>query len=167
MLLREHNGLTYSSSCSTEYLRVGGEFQIYTILDPSKLFNNNNTVGKKKGVLPLLIGLIRELIHRGITKEELEIAKGNYQGKLLLQQENVNNQAEYNGLQSVLYADEALVHYADIYTTCYAKVSLTDMNQVIRRYFTASNMFVSIIGEKGKYYPSLEKIQNECERLFH
>jgi predicted Zn-dependent peptidase len=158
ILLREHNGLTYESSCSTEYLRIGGEFMIYAVLDPSKLFRNGN----KKGVLPLILELIRELISKGITAEELAVSKGNYKGKLLLQQEKAHNKAEYNGIQAAIYGEEEFTPYDKMYDKYYDGLTVKDLNRVIRTYLKASNMYVSIIGERGSHFPTLEKIEKVC-----
>ena len=162
MLLRENNGLTYESSCSTDYYLVGGEFKIYAVLDPSKLFEN----GKKKGVLPLIIGLINDLIKHGITTDELEIAKGNYKGKLLLQQEKISNKAEYNGIQCTLYKKEPFILYNEIYEKCYSSLKVKNVNNVIQKYFKEpSNICVSIIGEKGSHFPTLEKVEKACKKI--
>jgi predicted Zn-dependent peptidase len=158
ILLREHNGLTYESSCSTDYLRVGGEFMIYAVLDPSKLFVN----GGKKGVLPLIVGLIRDLIVKGINAEELANAKGNYKGKLLLQQEKANNKAEYNGIQVAIYGDEKFTPYGEMYEKCYKDLTVENLNEVIRKYLKHGNMFVTVVGEHGSQFPTLEKMEKVC-----
>jgi predicted Zn-dependent peptidase len=151
MLLREENGLTYESECSTDYNRVGGEFAIYAVLDPTKLIHN----GKKKGVLPLLLTLVTELLANGITKTELEVAKGNYKGKLLLQQKNISNTAEYNGVQCTIYENEPFVPYREHYDTFYRNLTVKEVNNVIQKYFTHANMHVSIIGEHSSQLTSL------------
>jgi len=145
MLLREQNGLTYEYDCFTDYNRVGGEFTIYAVLYPTKLMHN----GKKKGVLPLLMGLVAELVANGITKTELDTAKGNYRGKLLLQQQNISNTAEYNGVQCTIYYDEPVVPYREHYDAFYRDLTVKEVNTVIAKYFTNANMHISIIGEHG------------------
>ena len=161
-LLRERNGLTYESSCSTDYLLVGGEFNIYAVLDPSKLLYN----GKKKGVLPLIIELLNELIHVGIETKELEIAKSNYKGKMVLQQEKISHIASYNGLHALLYSDEPEIVYSEIYEKCYDKITLKQVNEVVRKYFTQpSNICVGIIGEHGSHFPNLEMVKRICDKL--
>lgn len=162
ILLRESNGLTYESSCSTDYFLVGGEFNIYAVLDPSKLLHN----GKKKGVLPLIIGLLNEIIHVGIEKKELDIAKGNYKGRMVLQQEKISHIASYNGLQTLLYSEEPQIAYNEIYEKCYDKITMKQMNEVIRKYFTQpSNICVGIIGEQGSHFPDLEMVKKICDKI--
>uniref|UniRef100_A0A6C0I0D0 Peptidase M16 N-terminal domain-containing protein n=1 Tax=viral metagenome TaxID=1070528 RepID=A0A6C0I0D0_9ZZZZ len=163
MLLREQNGLTYESSCSTDYVSIGGEFQIYAVLDPSKLFKN----GSKKGVLPLIIGLIKDLIKNGINKDELEIAKGNFKGKMILQQEKGTNKAQYNGIQYTLYSDEPFVLYNEIYEKNYSGLDVRYVNSVIKKYFgEPSNMCLGIIGSRGSHFPNLENIEKICENIY-
>jgi predicted Zn-dependent peptidase len=163
MLLREENGLTYESDCSTDYLKVGGDFSIYAVLNPSKLLFN----GKKKGVLPLMIELVKDIMNGEITEDELKMAKGNYKGSYLLQQQHIKNVAEYNGVQCANYEDEPWIAYNKIYETYYDKLEVKDLKTVIAKYFIVSNMFVGIIGEKGSHYPSLEKIKEVCEYAIH
>jgi len=171
LILREQNGLNYESECFTDYVKIGGEFNIYAVLNPAKLIYNNNK--HKKGVLPLLIDLVKELILHGITKEELDIAKGNYKGKLVLQQKHIKNVSEYNGIQHAVYENEPFILYDDIYERCYEKLTVNNLREVIAKYFTASNMCVTILGEKGEkgekgshHYHSLEQIQQICDKLF-
>jgi predicted Zn-dependent peptidase len=161
ILLREQNGLTYESKCYTKYFRVGGEFTIYAVLDPTKLFYN----GKKKGVLPLLLGLVNELAKNGITKPELNDAKGNYKGTQLIQQEDISQTAEYNGIQSAIYENEPIVLYKDQYKTFYHNLTVKQLNAVIAKYFKYANMYVSIIREHGHHLSSLENIQKLCEKM--
>ena len=161
-LLRERNGLTYESSCSTDYFLVGGEFNVYAVLDPSKLLHN----GKKKGVLPLIIGLLNDIIHVGIETKELEIAKSSYKGKMVLQQEKISNIAEYNGLQTLLYKGEPEIAYSEIYEKYYDKITLKQVNEVVRKYFTQpSNICVGIIGEPGSHFPNLEMMKKVCNKI--
>jgi predicted Zn-dependent peptidase len=166
MLLREENGLTYESSCSTDYLRIGGEFTLYAVLDPHKLFKNDRTTKKGKGVLPLIIGLLRDLIKKGIRSDELQVAKGNWKGKTLLKQQKIQHVAQYNGLQETIYPEEPIVPYDQLFATYYEKLTVQQLNDVIAKYWKPSNMYVSIIGEKGRYSPTLEQMKAECKHCF-
>jgi predicted Zn-dependent peptidase len=161
LLLREQNGLTYESQCSTDYLQIGGEFTIYAVTDPTKFMAN----GKKKGVFPLLIDLVKQLLKSGVTQEELDTAKGNFKGELLIQQEKITNTAEYNGLQCAIYPDESFVPYSDIYASCYDKITLKEVNETIKKYLKYSNMYISTIGKKGSHDPSLEQMKIVCRDI--
>ena len=158
MLLREHNGLTYESSCSTDHILVGGDFTIYVVLDSGKLFRN----GKKLGVLPLLIGMLKQLINRGITREELVSAKGYLRGKMLLNKERNTHSAFYNGIQETLYPNEPVVPFSQIYDTYYSGLTVRDINQVISRYFQQENFCVGILSSDP---PDLHRVQKICEHI--
>jgi predicted Zn-dependent peptidase len=164
MLLREQNGLTYESSCTTDYYRVGGDFEFYAVLDPKKLFHNGER--ENPGVLPLIVGLIRTLIRDGIKEEEVKIAKGNYKGKFILQQEKVSHSASYNGLQYSTYNNEPFVPYSEIYEKCYNDITVEQVNEVLRKYLIPSNMCVGIIGENNTNFPKLNKVKHICDALF-
>ena len=161
ILLREQNGLTYTSDCSTDYFKICGEFTIYAVTDPKKLMVN----GKKIGVFPLLISLIKNILKQNITQEELNIAKGNFKGQMLIQQEDITNTAEYNALHHAVYPDEPFIPYTDIFEKCYEKITLKQIKAIIPKYLKYSNMYVSIMGEKDSYYPTLEKLKKVCRNL--
>ena len=56
-VLREKNGLTYSSTANTAYHECGGDFAIYVEVDKTKIMHNNtkDSPGKNKGVIPILV----------------------------------------------------------------------------------------------------------------
>jgi predicted Zn-dependent peptidase len=142
MLLREANGLTYTSGADTDYCPVGGEFSLFATVDHRKLFKN----GSKAGVLPLLVGLLQGLHDRGVTKEEVELAKGYIKGARLMKREKIEHTAEYNGKQWLLYPEEELVPYSQIFEKRYKGITVGDVNRVIRKYLTRERLCVGIIG---------------------
>lgn len=71
-LLREKNGLTYTSGAETKYFDFLGDFTIFTETSPDKLLINK---GFGKGVLPVIIDMLFDLQTNGITQEELDISK--------------------------------------------------------------------------------------------
>jgi predicted Zn-dependent peptidase len=91
MLLREKNGLTYSSTCHSTHHASSGHFEIYTLCDPSKTLKNKS----KPGVLPLLLQLLNDLIEHGITQKELTSTKGYFQGQLTLHMEQGQTKSTY------------------------------------------------------------------------
>ena len=158
MILREDNGLTYSSSCSTDYTLVGGEFTLYTSMDNSKLMRNGN----KSGVLPLLFGMLRKLISNGIELNELKIAKESLKTKLMLNMERPTHEALYNGLYEILYSNEPFVEYGQIYDKQYSKITVSEINRVIRKYLIAENMCIGILSNRP---PGLAPVRRICETI--
>lgn len=142
-ILREDNGLTYSSDATTEYFEHMGEFVIETQTDKTKLFKN----GKKAGVWPLMTGLLTDLIQNGITAAELEIAKGNIKGQFIMNLEDTDTLSKYNGKRVLYNMMTPTVPYDKQYDTHYADITLTDIHNVIKRYFTEQNMYVCLLGE--------------------
>jgi predicted Zn-dependent peptidase len=142
MLLREKNGLTYSSGVSTQHFECGGDFTIYALTDPSKLIKH----GTKKGVLPLVFGLLRDLLKTGVTQEEVQLAKDNYKGTMIRYMESMENQVLYNGTEVLLFDRKEIVPYEDYYKTFIEPVTKQDLDRVIQMYFKESNMVVSLLG---------------------
>ena len=157
LLLRERKGLVYTATASINSYSTIGDFTFDTITTYENLIRN--------GVLPLLIKLIREMIIHAVTKEELDTIKGNIQGSMLLELQNIVTQTKYNG-ESIIYGclgdSEQIVPYKDIYSTFIKDITLNDIKRVIQQYFTKENMCVCILSEK---LPSLETIRKECVKI--
>jgi predicted Zn-dependent peptidase len=158
-LLREENGLTYSSWVSTEYFENIGQFVISTVMRSDKLIKNEN----KKGVLPLIIDLLNDLIQHGITRSELHLTKHYIRGKMGLQMEDNDISAVHNGQYLLLDSmTTKYVKYEDIYSTYYEPITREHIKQIIQKYFLKRNMSVCILGEK---LPSERRIREECEKI--
>jgi len=156
--LREKHGLTYASHCNTCYYSILGDFSIYAETDPKKIFLNN---GDGKGVLPLIIGIIRDLQKNGITQEELDIAKTNLHGSFVLSEEANENACFYNGSKLMLYQDGVqFTPYNKRYETHYKHITTSDIHHVIKRYLVKSNMTVCLLGE---HVPTVKKLKQICE----
>jgi predicted Zn-dependent peptidase len=159
-VLREENGLTYSSGASTAYTEFMGDFTLFAITDPHKLMKNGN----KKGVLPIIIDILNAIIEGGITSRELSIAKHNLRGKYTLHANHLENVSIYNCEKALLFPDDpsSTVPYDKLYDTYYKDINLHDVNTIIRKYFTHNNMNVCVLGE---IKASPQAIQTACEKI--
>jgi predicted Zn-dependent peptidase len=159
-VLREENGLTYSSGASTTYTEFMGDLTIFAITDPNKLMKN----GVKKGVLPIIIDTLNNIIDGGITSRELAIAKHNLHGKYTLHANNLDNVCIYNCEKALLFPHEpsGIVPYDKLYDTYYKNINLDQVNTIIRKYFTHNNMNVCVLGE---IKASPQAIQSACEKI--
>jgi predicted Zn-dependent peptidase len=93
---------------------------------------------------------------KGITPEELRVAKGNIRGNYILKTEINDTIAAYNGKEYLLSNSNDFVSYKQYYERNIEKVSIDEIHMAIRRYFTVENMVIGII---GKDPPTKEKIQ--------
>ena len=190
ILLREKNAVTYSSKVDTNYYSYSGDFIIHTSSDYSKIIENNkgsrraegrsnsssrraegrsNSSSRraegrsnKKGVLPLIIGEINNLIRHGITEKELHIAKGYMKGKYVMDLENCQNQAMWNGEYAIMEKynqGQSFVKYSDIYDKFVEPLKCSDITRVIKTYFIKDRMGVVLT---GKNVPSLDKVREIC-----
>ena len=158
-LLREKHGLTYKSSISVTFYENAGAFVFYAITDTKKLMHNG--VSSKKGVLPIIVDLLNDLVKHGVTQEEVTKTKHYLKGNLQNSLENANTQSYYNGLRVLLHNDErGIVPYRDIYSTHYAKITKSYLNQLIQEYFRRDGMSVSIVGGGIPEYATLMKCLN-------
>jgi predicted Zn-dependent peptidase len=123
---------------------------------------------KEKGVVPLLVELIKQLKRGDITEKELALAKTNMRGKMLLRQENTDNQCMYNGKVLMILSDvekldkSGIVPFSQLFDKYYNGITLKDINGVIGRYFTANNMVVGIVSSK---LPDLGELKREFDGL--
>jgi predicted Zn-dependent peptidase len=144
-LLREKNGLTYHSSVSTTFYENAGAFVFYAITDTKKLMHN--VISSKKGVLPLIIDLLNDLVKRGVTQEEVTKTKHYLKGKMANMLENANSQSYHNGLRVLLHnEDREIVSFGDVYSKYYAKITKSYVNELIRKYFRRDAMNVALVG---------------------
>lgn len=149
MTLREKHGITYKSTCSLKSYWTMGHIELYAICDPDNLMH-------KQGVLPLLIRMLRDLRKNGITREELESAKGNINGAYIMNMEQIQIPCLYNGIESILYDKPEVVPYDQLYSTHYANLTKKSVDAVILKYMEPANMVVSIVGEDVPSQSSIE-----------
>ena len=159
MLLREDHGLTYTSNATTNYYENIGDFIFFAETDSKKLIKNGNS----KGVLPLLIGLINDLLKYGVNDKEFLLAKISKKEKMKLNLEDNDVLAEHIGKEFLLYGvKRKIISYSDIYETYFKNITKENINTVIRKYFKPENMSVCIVGEQ---IPSQRVIENECSKI--
>jgi predicted Zn-dependent peptidase len=159
MLLREDNGLTYKSTVTVENYEQLGDFTIEILTDPKKLLKN----GSKKGVLPIVIEMLNNLIEKGISQSELTLAKNYNKGKYRINMEDIDYKAVHNAEYLLLYyGREEYVSYEHLFDAYYKPITREQVNMIIRKYFKKSNMNVCIL---GKSIPSFKIIKDECEKL--
>lgn len=158
MILREENGLTYSSNTNTTFFKDIGNFIIYAETNNKKIIK----YGNKLGVIPLLIQLLNDLIEKGVNTNEMTISKGYLRGSMNINLEDNDTTAEYNGKHFLLNPEDKITPLSELFDTYYKNITKMQLDTVIRKYFKKSNMNVCLIGE---HIPSLKQIQKECEKL--
>jgi zinc protease len=153
-ILREENGLTYSSNSDVTFYKYSGHLSIDLTLDPKKVIKN----GDKKGVLPLIIDLLNDLYKNGISMNEFELIKGYIKGQFVIKLEDSLNQCEYNGKTLLLY-DTKFTAYDKLFKQHYSKMKKNEINNIIKKYLKKTNMSVCLL---GSYVPSLDILKKEC-----
>jgi predicted Zn-dependent peptidase len=68
----------------------------------------------------------------------------------------------YNGENLILYENEKIVPYSEIFEEKYKNITKKQIDDVIRKYFKKQNMTFCFIGEKIN---DMEIIKQECEKL--
>ena len=161
-ILREKNGLTYTSFVTTNYYENTGDFTITAITDPTKIMFN----GHKKGVLKLIIELLNDLIINGIKQTFLKIAKQKLKGKINISLEDNDISSLYNAEYVLLYSNNnKYVSYDKMFDVYYKSINLNNINDVIRKYFKKINMNVCLLTENHNNTITIDTLKNECKKL--
>lgn len=147
-ILREKNGLTYSSDVDTIHYEPAGVFYVFAISDSNKLIHNGLSHGKRtnKGVIPLLVDLFRDLFVHGVTETELEETRMYLKRKTTLDMEDADTIAYTNGKRVLLRNLKTATPYQELYAKYYSKVTREDIHRVIRTYFKRSNSYLAMVG---------------------
>jgi predicted Zn-dependent peptidase len=139
-LLREENGLSYTSYVSCDYFEHMGDFKIYAECVSNKVFHNND---KKLGTFPLIMKLIRDLLKNGIKSAELKLAKGQLEGKMRIKAEDCENIAKFNGKTALFGLPD--MRYSDVYEKKLKPITKKMVDDCIRKYFRKEGMVVSVV----------------------
>ena len=139
-LLREENGLTYTSYVECEYFEHLGDFKIYAECVSNKVFRNKN---KNPGTFPLIMRMIKDLIKNGITREELALAKGQLEGKFRMKAEECEVIAKHNGKIALLGLPD--VRYSDVHEKYLKPITKKMVDDCICKYFRRDGMTISVI----------------------
>jgi predicted Zn-dependent peptidase len=156
-MLRQDNGLTYRSHSYTTYYEHLGDLTIEIETDYHKILKDGN----KKGIIPLIIGMLNDLIKKGVSQTELTNTKSNLKGSMALDLQSVETSTFHNGL-CFLMENDPQIPYIDLYDKCYSSITKKQINQMIHTYFIKENMSVCLLGE---HVPTIEKVKEECEKL--
>ncbi len=153
MLLREDNGLTYTSYAYSDFFEHMGDFKMYAECDPEKVLKN----GSGPGVFPLLCQMIRDLLEHGVTQDELDTAKGFSKGVQKMNAEDSSVIAKYNG-KNQLFNNLTAPRYADKYKKLIEPITLNQIHKCIRKYFCREGMVVSVVSAKPMDKSKLSKL---------
>ena len=158
-VLREENGLTYKSYVTLMVDVNYGDLTIYAESDSTKIMNNGKG---KKGVFPLIIGIINDVIKNGVTQSEVDLTKQYLKGSLNTNLDSNESKCKHNGVSALLYPDTPVCPYSKLYDVHYKDISKADIDEVARKYLTKSNMSVCFSGGNT---PKLSEIKPFCEWL--
>ena len=158
-ILREQNGLTYHASASISLYVNYGDMTIYAESDSKKMMQNGKG---KKGVFPLIIDILRDVIHNGVEAKEVERAKQYLEGSLNTSLDDNELKCIHNGLSELLYPDRTICPYNKLYEKYYKKITLSEINQVARKYFNRRNMSVCFSGGRT---PKLNEVERLCDLI--
>lgn len=152
-ILREDNGLTYSSYAYTDFFEHMGDFKMYAECDTGKLFKN----GAKPGVFPLLIGMIRDLLRRGVTEDEVKTAKTFLESTQKMKSEDSEVVAKYNG-KNELFGNLGAPSYQDKFDKLIKPITKAEVDACIRKYFKKEGMAISIVSSNPPTEKHLRKV---------
>lgn len=143
MILREKNGLTYTSDTGFGYFYgMGGYFYLFAISDSSRLIHNGKD---KPGVIPICVDLVRRFIREGAKKEEIERTKKYMRENLYMRQEQGGTQTYRNGVE-LLLGGGVQGSFKQEFERNYSSMEKERIDSAIQKYFKKEGMYISLVG---------------------
>jgi predicted Zn-dependent peptidase len=144
-VFREKHGLSYTSSCETDFFEQFGAIRFYVECDTKKFLKNGN----KPGAYQVMRNLIRDLRATGLTSQEFNLTRGYLEGQMTLKAQDPTQITGHNGEQ-LLFGDNAPVLYSDFYNHYIKPLTLASVNACLTRYLDLSIAVVSVVSsDKG------------------
>ena len=144
--LRAKRGLTYRSGAYMTLYETAGIFVLYAISETTRLVKDGKT--SNPGVIPVMFDILDDLIENGITDTELKRAKSGIKDSLKMNAIAGGDKSAYNGIRVMLHNDTDILPNSEVYNKCYKKITKSNINAVIQKYFSSRNYYFSVIGGK-------------------
>jgi predicted Zn-dependent peptidase len=143
-ILREKNPLTYRVFADVEHNEFGGFFAIDIETSNDKLFTYHLENVEKKGVIPLVLDIFKDLREHGITTKELHLAKTQIRNSQLIDFQDIDHFCKHNGEYLLLY-NKPFVSFHHMYDVYIKPIQVEDVNESIKQLFTREHIIVTII----------------------
>lgn len=146
MILREKNGLTYTSDTGFSYFYgVGGYFYLFAISDSNRLIFNGRK--DKRGVIPICVDLVQRFMKHGVETSEIERTKKYLRENLYMRQEQSGTQTYHNGVELLLGPVNASVEsFKTEFERNYSGITKEMVDEAIHKYFKRDGLFISLVG---------------------
>jgi predicted Zn-dependent peptidase len=152
--LREKRGLTYRSGAYMTLYETAGVFVLCAISDVDRLIkdvkhlDSNGKTTTRKGVIPVMFDILDDLITHGINDSELKMAKQHIKDSLKMHSVAGGDKSAYNGIRVMLHNESNILPNSEVFDKCYKKITKSDVNSVIEKYFSGRKYYFSVIGGK-------------------
>jgi len=144
--LREKRGLTYRSGAHMTLYETAGIFVLYAISDVDRLIHDGKS--KHKGTIPVMFDILDDLIENGVKEAELKMAKNHIKDALKMSSIAGGDKSAYNGIRFLLHNETDILANSDVFDKCYKKITKSDVNEMIAKYFATRKYYFSVIGGK-------------------
>ncbi len=151
--VRDQLGLTYGISSGFDFRKDKGSFSIST-------FTKNESAGQ---VLQESINVYDQFVNEGVTEKELAAAKSQMIAQFPRSMETVDRFG-YNLLVLEFY--EIPTDYLNNFIKNVEKISVAEVNQVIKKYLTVDQLKVVIFGDESKILDQLKIYKPEVVKVF-
>ncbi len=151
--VRDQLGLTYGISSGFDFRKDKGSFSIST-------FTKNESAGQ---VLQESIKVYDQFVNEGVTEKELAAAKSQMIAQFPRSMETVDRFG-YNLLVLEFY--EIPTDYLNDFIKNVEKISVSEVNQVIKKYLSVDQLKVVIFGDESKILDQLQIYKPEVVKVF-
>jgi len=131
--IRERHGLCYFIRASAELYHDAGTFVVQAGLEKSRI----------KDAIRLIMKELDEAKNKGVTEKELQNAKDFLKGKMVLNLEDSESQADFFGKQELIYGELVAPEEK---LKLYMKVKASDILRVAKEIFDPKKINLALIG---------------------
>jgi predicted Zn-dependent peptidase len=142
--LREKRGLTYRSGAYMNLYETAGVFVLYAISDSERLVKDGKS--SHPGTITVMFAILDDLIKHGIKEAELKRAKQNIRDSLKMDDIAGGDKTAYNGIRVLLHNDSEILPTSEVYEKCYKKITKSNVNDMIAKYFASKKYYFSVMG---------------------
>ncbi|MDX9970582.1 MAG: pitrilysin family protein [Candidatus Gracilibacteria bacterium] len=133
LAVREAKGLAYYIKMSTDDYIDGGTFAAFAGVDLKRIDD----------AISSIVDEYKKVVEEGVTEKELSKAKAYLKGKIVLSLEDSEEYSHYLAKYELLHGE---AHDPDYYLKRLEKVTLSDINRVIKNIMVADKMKLAVIG---------------------
>jgi len=125
---------------------TAGIFVLYSISSTDHIIHDGRS--SHPGVIPVMFDILDDLIKNGVKESEMKMAKQHIKDSLKMDSIAGGDKSAYNGIRVMLHNETDILPNKDVFDKCYKKITRSEVNEVIKKYFASRKYYFTVIGGK-------------------